>query len=208
MKPLKQAVREHLERRQLSNEQLTTLMAMQKDQAAPDQRCPSPHPSPWHSSWQARSFGAVAAAMVAAIAVWLSLPSVDMPQQIAAEVARNHLNLKPLEVRTSDMDEIRRYFDRLAFKPVNSRLVADAGLRMIGGRYCSIQGIDAAQLRMLPAEGDEIQTVYQTVYDPELFKDLPRLENGDTPVDVTIKGLKVRVWVEKGVLFAMTLSDD
>jgi anti-sigma factor RsiW len=202
MKPLKQAVREHLEQQQLSDQQMATLMTMQQEQARTDEYAPCsgrrPHAQlgPRLSAWQPRSLVAIAAAMVLAVAVWLSLPAVDMPHQIAEEVARNHLNLKPLEVRTSDMAEIRRYFDRLAFKPVSSQLIADAGLHMIGGRYCSIQGIDAAQLRMLPAEGDEIQTIYQTVYDPELFKDLPQLENGDTPVDVTVKGLKVRVWVE------------
>ena len=214
MKPLRQAVCEHLEQHQLTDAQLATLMTMQKNQAALDEGCACPRPwlwlwrRPWFSSRQARSLSAMAAAMVVAVAVWLSLPAIDMPQRIAEEVARNHLNLKPLEVRTSDMAEIRRYFDRLAFKPVSSRLIAATDLTMIGGRYCSIQGIDAAQLRMLPAGGDEIQTVYQTVYDPKLFKDLPQLEHGDTPVDVTIKGLKVRVWVEKGVLFAMTVGED
>jgi hypothetical protein len=30
------------------------------------------------------------------------------------------------------------------------------------------------------------------------------LENGDAPIIVNVKGLSVRIWVEKGLLFALT----
>ena len=201
MKPLKQAVREHLQQQELSARQLATLMAMQQ----PDTAQPSNPLLAW--AWPAV---AAAAVMLAAVALWRVAPITDasnMPQLIAEEVADNHLHLKPLEVVTNDIDTLRDYFDQLDFMPIESQLVADAGLQMMGGRYCSIQGITAAQIRVHQPGSEQPQTVYQTVYDPAVFKQLPRLEDGEPPIDVYVKGLKVRVWVEKGVLFAMTVAE-
>lgn len=204
MKPLKQVTREHLSQRQLTGKQLDHLMAMQQTAAGkPEQKPPCRQ-----ARWIPAALVATLLLLVLAGTVWLALPQANMPELIANEVVHNHLNLKPLEVRSTNIDDILRYFEKLDFTPVQSRLIADAGLQMIGGRYCSIQGIDAAQIRLRPDDGDQLQSLYQTVYDPRVFKDLPRIEQGDPPIELYVKGVKVRVWVEKGLLFAMTVEDD
>ena len=69
-----------------------------------------------------------------------------------------------------------------------------------------MQGITAAQLRM--QQGENLQTLYETEYVPDVFGDIPRLEKGEAPLVVYAKGIKVKVWVEKGLLFALTDSPE
>jgi len=126
----------------------------------------------------------------------------NMPQLIAEEVVNNHLHLKPLEVKASSLDKLKGYFTKLNFMPVASRLAALDSLQLLGGRYCSLQGITAAQLRM--KKGDDLQTLYQTEYLADVFGELPVLEKGQQPLVVYAKGIMVKIWVEKGLLFALT----
>jgi hypothetical protein len=112
--------------------------------------------------------------------------------------------LKPLDIETDNMDGIRRYFNDLEFVPVESQLLATANLELVGGRYCSIQSVPAAQIRVTSRDSSRLQTLYQTEYRKDLFGPLPVLENGGTPVDINVKGIAVRIWIEKGLLFALT----
>ncbi|HEC28157.1 MAG TPA: hypothetical protein ENI65_01025, partial [Gammaproteobacteria bacterium] len=128
--------------------------------------------------------------------------SKDMPQRIAEEVVKNHLKLKPLEVKAGTINEIRGYFSKLEFMPVESSMPSLNGMQLIGGRYCSLQGITAAQLRM--KQGQNLQTLYQTQYLPDVFGYIPQLEKGESPLVVYARGIKVKIWVEKGLLFALT----
>ena len=127
-----------------------------------------------------------------------------MTERIALEVAHNHIKLKPLDVETDSMDGIRNYFTDLEFALVESRLLASSRLELLGGRYCSIQSVPAAQLRVTVPNSNKLQTLYQTEYRKDVFGPLPVLENGDAPIIVNVKGLSVRIWVEKGLLFALT----
>jgi hypothetical protein len=127
-----------------------------------------------------------------------------MTERIAAEVALNHIKLKPLDIETDNMDGIRRYFNDLEFIPVESQLLANANLELLGGRYCSIQSVPAAQIRVTSPDSRSLQTLYQTEYRKDLFGPLPVLENGDAPLDINVKGIAVRIWIEKGLLLALT----
>lgn len=90
--------------------------------------------------------------------------------------------------------------------PVESSLQALNNLQLIGVRYCSLQGITAAQLRM--KQGENLHTLYETEYVPEVFGDIPSLEKDEVPLVVYAKGIKVKVWFGKGLLFALTDSPD
>ena len=152
---------------------------------------------------------AVVAASVAVVAISAYLISQyagppPLETLIADEVAANHIKLKPLEVRTDDMRNIRDYFTELEFKPVNSRLVDLRRWELLGGRYCSIQGKDAAQLRVKDVRSGAVHSLYQASYSKARFADLPELEEGAAPIDVLSRGLRIKIWVEQGVLFALT----
>jgi hypothetical protein len=194
--PLKKIVRERIELDSLTNAQLKNLESF-SDQVLPKNNLKKPiYPF------------AIAGAFVAFILAFMLSPLVieqgNISERIALEVVTNHIKLKPLEIETSSMGDIRNYFKKLDFLPVNSQLVNDAGLKLIGGRYCSLQGVTAAQLRVKKPNSNVVQTLYQTEYRKDIFENMPQLEEGERPVSIYVKGIKVKIWVEKGVLFALT----
>jgi hypothetical protein len=121
------------------------------------------------------------------------------PQDIAVEVAKNHIKMKPLEIETSAMSDIERYFTQLDFYPIRSRQFNASAFQMLGGRYCSIQGITAAQLRYHDPQGRYV-TLYETYYDSARFPPLPDVDKGGTPLKLYESGLEIMLWVEKGLL--------
>jgi hypothetical protein len=200
-RPLKPALRQHFEQRALSADQLKRLEALLAVEA--------PKPAGRRQLASSLIGWPAAAAIAALFAVILLLPlgptdDIPMTQRIATEVAHNHIKLKPLDVVTDNMEGIRRYFSDLEFLPVKSQLLAGSGFELLGGRYCSIQSVPAAQLRVSTADQRGLQTLYQSEYHKDVFGPLPVLENGEIPVEVGVKGIVVRIWVEKGLLFALT----
>jgi len=202
---LKQAVREHFEQRSLATdqlEQLETLITMNTPRLPQHRRRAS-----LLVGWSA---AAAIAAFLAVIALFPpdQLEGIPMTERIALEVASNHIKLKPLDVETGTMEGIRRYFTDLEFVPVESSLLANADLELIGGRYCSVQSVPAAQLRITAPGSDGLQTLYQAEYRKDVFGKLPVLKDGDHPINISVKGISVRIWVEKGLLFALTEDSD
>ncbi|MGS0682206.1 hypothetical protein ACVBIL_13700 [Shewanella sp. 125m-7] len=125
--------------------------------------------------------------------------------KIADEVAKNHIKMKPLEVETGQLPELRGYFTELDFIIVNSSRFA-ASHQMLGGRYCSILGEAAAQLRF--TNKGQAFTLYEVLYDPLRHGDIPRLEAGEQPIEVLVRGVAVSIWLEKGLLMATAHSAD
>ena len=224
MSTLREALRERIERDCLSEERLAALEALQ---AQAGQSAPMPAPAPvsrprrwgWRWGWR----WAMAALPLAALLLglwWWQLPPWQTSEaarlaRIADEVAGQHLHRKPLEVESADLDQVRRYLSQLDFRPVASDAPALADLSLQGGRYCSIQGLPAAQLRFRPdtnagAVGrarDGVQTLYQARYDRERLGPVPDRDRGEAPVQVRARGLGVVLWVERGVLFALVRDD-
>ena len=200
-RPLKDGVRAHFERQTLSSAQFARLEALMEKRDAIE--CMSRPDSPRVIGWMA----GFAAAVVLAIGALIFVRGVDdtpMTERIAMEVARNQIKLKPLDVTTSSFDEARTYFTDLDFVPAQSALLANADLELIGGRYCSIQSVPAAQLRVKLPTSEGPQTLYQTEYRKDVFGPLPVIEDGDVPATVNVKGMRISVWVEKGLLFSLT----
>lgn len=200
---LKDAVRQQQNGLRLNKDQLAALKALQANAA--DRRRLTRRARAW---WR---HPLAVAATLAALTVALLLPdALHTPEQdnlvadIAAEVVRNHLNLKPLEIHADRLDSINRYLTRLDFVPVASEYLENKGLKLMGARYCSLRGVTAAQLRLKAVGGDDIYTLYEVGYDPKIFKSLPDYDRGETPVTVYSSGVEVTLWVEKGVLFALT----
>ncbi|WP_200346757.1 hypothetical protein [Halochromatium glycolicum] len=176
-----------------------------------------------HQPWRNRRW-ALAALPLGLVLIaglwWWQAPPGELSEasrlaQIADEVAGQHLYLKPLEVEAADLDQVRRYLSQLDFRPLASDAPALADLNLQGGRYCSIQGVPAAQLRLRPdasqgeASGEDVgvQTLYQARYDPEHHGPLPDRDRGEAPVRLRARGLTVLLWVEAGVVFALVRDD-
>lgn len=200
MSGLRREVVELLERRTLSEKRLRTLQALRHGGLV---QTAAPSPGRRRFGWAA----VLVAAVLLPTLLWHLLPpraiEADMPRRIADEAAANHLHLKPLEVETYAIAGIRDYFSDLDFRPVDSALTLLDGLDLLGGRYCSIQGLTAAQLRLGPSPAGPVQTLYQTRYERERFGTLPQLDLGEPPLTLKARGLDVAIWVEQDILFVL-----
>jgi len=194
---LKQAVNRKLDEHQLSGEQLNDLHKLLNDSQTNTETAGKQRP------WYLAAGAAMVAMIAILVVVFVPQQSLNMPQLIANEVVRNHLKLKPLEVSTNSLEEIRSHFDKLKFSPISSLNITDAS-SLIGGRYCSLQGYKAAQLRIVSSGSGKLDTVYQAPYVLDTFGKLPDIANDDSPLVVYERGIKVTIWVEKGILFART----
>ena len=129
----------------------------------------------------------------------LYLTDFRVHQKIADEVAHNHLKLRPLDVQTDQFSQLRQFFSQLNFSPLEPHLW-QSGMTLLGGRYCSIQGKDAAQLRFATSNG-QLRTLYEAPYDEKLHRRLPDLGQGEPPLEMSARGLKVHLWHEQGLIF-------
>ena len=198
---LKNSVKSYVESKQLSEEQLDNLLSMVNAQK---------EAAPKRSRSMLRMVAVVGSILIAAGLLWNVgfKQSPDVSILIAEEVVHNHLKMKPLEVTSHSLHDMRAYFNKLDFALRGSSLITSGNLKLLGGRYCSIQGITAAQLRMQDQETGELETLYEAPYNSDLFKELPNLQEGQAPKRHYINGIGVDIWVDKGILFARTFSDD
>ncbi len=198
MRDLRNAVRTRVERDQLDSRQLQALDELQR------QASPHTEARGRPAVLRAATLGALLMAVLMAVLLLPNLQESTQPltQRIAAEVVRNHLKQSPLEAQTASLDDLRRHFAELDFRLIDSaRLDAEAVL--VGGLYCSVQGVTAAQLR-LHGNGGDARTLYQAPYMESVFGPLPVLEQGEAPLRSYAKGVGVDIWVEKGVLMVLT----
>ena len=199
--PLDQAIRQQLAKEVLDPGQLQQLLAIQ--QAVLDERQDVSDRGRWPA------LGAAAAMLVLCVALaWQSVAPAppDYTREIALEVVQNHLKLKPLDIEAQSISAIQGFFTQLDFSPVNSSLLeARFSLpepSLLGGRYCSIKGVTAAQLRYR-ASDDGLSTLYEVAYDSAAFGPMPHVERGEAPKELLLRGLRVSLWVEKGLLLVL-----
>jgi hypothetical protein len=193
--PLKKLIRDKFDEVELSDSQLDELSRFQQEGTLPER------------SWWLRPAGAAAIVFLAlagmlAPQLYRSHQSQVLLESIAQEVADNHLKLKPLEVESSNLRNVLGYFQDLDFQLLASPVIAgNPGDRLLGGRYCSIQGIDAAQLRVASATGT-LSTWYEATLPADKLRLVPELAAGDRAGEFVIRGVEIRIWQESGVVFA------
>lgn len=189
---IKRIIEKNIRSKSLSKNQLDSLLQQQQNHSAA-------------YKYKLRHLSAVFAALFIGMLL-TTLLSTDLPieEKIGSEVAKNHIKLKPLEVATSQLSELRQYFTELDFSPIASQHVNFSEQTLVGGRYCSIQGITAAQIRLKDKNSGQLQSLYQTIYDRKKFSGIPLLSDKQKPVTVHANGVTVDIWVEKDLLFALT----
>jgi hypothetical protein len=191
--PLKQTLRDRFAEVELSDAQLDELGALV---ASGDKRT---------RAWWRRAAAAivlVAVGSLFAIQQYESISAHRLLESVAAEVADNHLKLKPLEIESGELRQVLAYFRDLDFQlQASPRITANPGDRLVGGRYCSIQGIDAAQLRVIAADG-ALSTWYEATLPPSKLRLVPDVGEGDRPAEFVLRGVGIRIWQEHGIVFA------
>jgi hypothetical protein len=125
------------------------------------------------------------------------LPDDELnPAGIASEIAYNHNKTLSLEFKGQSIPEISPHFSKLDFKLVPSTHNKIPKLKLVGGRYCSINKQLAAQLRLIETGNLEPLSWYQVP--------LPANQKGlNQEVEVYSNGVKVIMWTEKGVLHGL-----
>ena len=194
---LKKSINQYVEEQSLSDEQLEDLYQLQQNIGDTQKKLKG-------NSYRWVASMAIFILVISGGFYFNTLLDTTLAGRIGSEVAKNHIKLKPLEIQTASIQAIREYFTELDFSPIESSLLQASGKTLLGARYCSIQGVTAAQLRLKDTKTGQVQSLYQTIYKPEVFTGLPELEEGKQPITVYDKGLEVDIWVEKGLLFALT----
>ena len=135
---------------------------------------------------------------------FMLLPNSANIQDIASEVAGNHRHLKPLSIKSNSYRQVDHFFSELNFSVTPSPRLDSSRWQLLGGRYCSINGVKAAQLRLLDTHTNTIQSFYQNKYKTGYFESVPDIGKGQLPLSVTIEGISVEVWSEGGILYTLT----
>ena len=144
-------------------------------------------------------------ALAAACAVFLFLWIVQEQQQtteqaVCAEVVMNYQKHSPMQVLSSHYADVQAGLNRLDFSimPANARILQ--AYRLVGGRYCSIQGFPAAQMRVQDMASGKECTLYA-------IKAVGVLHNVNSTID-RVGGVRVEVWRQDDVLFALAEPAD
>ena len=145
-------------------------------------------PAVWY-----RRIAAVAATLL--VAAWLAHGYVierDLGARVFAEIAMNHNKRLAVEVAASDFAAIGGALDRLDFA-ISVPGGPAAGLTLLGGRYCSIQGRLAAQLKL------DDNGFVRTLYIAELTPELAALGATTAVHD----GVAITLWNDGSVLYGL-----
>ena len=185
---LKDLTKKHYEAYQLSPRQLDQLKATEQRFSGQIN----------HTFIQNKLFWPLSALVAGIFIVVFSLPQQDdfSPDRIANEIAYNYNKTLSMEFKGNSIPEIREHFNKLDFNLVNSSNNRISNLRLVGGRYSSINKQLAAQLRLAKQKGHSQMIWYQiplTSKKMKLNKEVEFYQNG----------VRIIMWTEKGVLHGL-----
>jgi hypothetical protein len=142
------------------------------------------------------AYAAIAVVLVFfSVIIYNSVQNRDLTGRVVAEIAMNHNKRLSVDVVTSDYGTLGEKMDKLDF-PIR---VPDQSFldnyELIGGRYCSILGYFAAQLKVRSRKDGRILTLYVTKLNPELAKLYPDNYHHDNT--------EIRLWETDGILYGL-----
>ena len=116
--------------------------------------------------------------------------------ELINEIAINHNRNLEMEIKSNSLKEIASYLSRLDFPLINPARLSSKNWEMIGGRYCSLKGQFAAQLKLRNKVNQKIYTLYQ-IEKPLGIKNIADFS------EHFAKGVKVNLWFERGLILAL-----
>ena len=108
---------------------------------------------------------AAAVLLVAAVGLQNHLDNTALKTRVLDEVAMNHQEQLDVEFAADHYLEMQHRLDRLDFSIVPKSSALTRNYRLVGGRYCSIQGELAAQLKVEDKiSGEPADPVYRAAH--------------------------------------------
>lgn len=181
MNELDQKLRDYYQSQSLSDDRLDQILATTKMIRHPFWRQPA-------------LLAAACIALLLGISALFVWPGPKLEATVAQDVWKNHQKQLAPEIATSSFAEIQTALPRLAFPIAPTRPDMFAGMRLIGGRYCSILDELAAQISLVDAEGNPC-TLYVAPLAPPLSKITPGVHR--------IEGGTVQIWTDAHRVFAL-----
>ena len=216
IKPIDKALKEHYASKSLSDCQLDQLMAMQADASASSDTDKAIQENntakatakaglsrflPDFSGYRYAFYATACALMFVCLAVTFTL--INQPplsQRIMDEIAYNHKQDMPIEVASNSLDDIRKYLNKLSFPIISPTSLTLPNWQFLGGRYCSIDGKLAAQLKIKNLADNNVYTLYQASTEAGVD------QLNDLRLTDMIDGVGVSIWREKGLLLGLASS--
>ncbi|MGK0271722.1 MAG: hypothetical protein ACI88H_002388 [Cocleimonas sp.] len=130
-------------------------------------------------------------------AVYKLLDHAPLSQRIMNEIVYNHKQDMPIEIASDSLTDIGEYLNKLGFSIILPSALAKPNWKFLGGRYCSINGKLAAQLKIKNMKDNNTYTFYQASVGNDLKK------SGVDSMSDTIDGVGVSIWQEKGLLLGL-----
>ena len=205
---LDEAVREHYRAHRLTDDSLAALRreihaaapepspeasgAARTPRRAAADRGPAARAATARRLWRGAAAGALTLALAGVIALAWPAGGAMTTEAVAREIALNHVQALDPDVRGASFEAVAGQLGKLDFAPVRPDHVGMD--EVIGGRYCSLGGEMAAQIRFVDAK-DRVCTLYQ-VRDTGAFE-------GVQEGTFDTSGVRVHVWREGGVLVGL-----
>lgn len=130
------------------------------------------------------------------IGIWLTVrPGGSLTQRLVAEIEHNHRQPGSLVVESDQFSVVQVALSKLDFpiRPQRDRLVQSFSL--IGGKYCAIQGSQAAQLKLRHHDSGIIHTLYVWPMTDDT--------KGVEPGVYETNGVRVELWAEQPLLYGL-----
>jgi len=187
------SVKAYYEQAELSEEQLQKLALMQEsaEMSQQEEGVSTVRKQRLPNGWLRIM---AAASIVLALALIFVINPDSVTERVAQEVAMNHNKALTVEYPTNSYEVLSKQMDKLDFTLRVPSEAVQQGLALVGGRYCSIQGQLAAQIKLSDSDG-RIYTLYQT----HSGEQLKSINAGQLQLD----HVDIQLWEEQGLLFAL-----
>jgi hypothetical protein len=186
---LKESIKEYYEKHSLSTTQLLKMQYIQKKLYPQFNRRRR-----LHTKW-AIAAGAMVLLIGAVIFINTRSHRIYIAELIS-EIAYNHNRNLEMEIKSDSLKEIASYLSRLDFPLIHPTRLPPDNWEMIGGRYCSLKGQFAAQLKLRNKVNQKIYTLYQ-IEKPHGINNIADFS------EHFAKGVKVNLWLERGLILAL-----
>ena len=154
---MRSIIRDHFDRYRLSADQLQRLRDVQPRLS-----------TPWtiaafkRSRWRATVAATLACMLIGVLAWWRPwLQDIHNLSSLASEIAYHHNKQMVMEIESASLEEVRGYLGKLDFPLIESKRFPSTNWELVGGRYCSLKGHLAAQLRLKNKITGNTDTFYQ-----------------------------------------------